>query len=131
MRPFVNLARLGLGGPMGGGRHKYSWVHVDDLFRAVMFLHEHQGITGPVNIAAPEASTNKELMAGGRRAVRVPLGLPTPSWLLTMGAVLIRTEPELVLKSRWVQPATLQAAGFTWRHPDLGEALADIMAHGR
>ncbi|PYI69039.1 TIGR01777 family protein [Arthrobacter livingstonensis] len=131
MRPFVNLARVGLGGPMGSGRQKYSWIHVQDLFRAVMLVHEHPQITGPVNIGSPNVVDNRELMAEVRRAVKAPLGLPTPTRLLKAGAVLIRTESELVLKSRWVQPAKLQDAGFTWQHPDLGEALADILAADR
>ncbi|MHA7271026.1 TIGR01777 family oxidoreductase [Arthrobacter sp. HLT1-20] len=126
MRPFNNLARLGLGGRMGDGQQKYSWIHVEDLFRAVLFLHEHREITGPVNIAAPEVVSNAELMAAVRAANRVPFGLPTPAWLLMIGAVFIRTETELVLKSRWVSSGTLQAAGFTWLHPDLASALADI-----
>jgi NAD dependent epimerase/dehydratase family enzyme len=63
--------------------------------------------------------------------VGVPFGLPTPAWLLKMGAVVIRTEPELVLKSRWVRPAKLQDAGFIWQHPDMDGALADIMAGDR
>ncbi|POH60195.1 TIGR01777 family oxidoreductase [Arthrobacter glacialis] len=126
MRPFNNLARLGLGGRMGDGQQKYSWIHVEDLFRAVVFLHEHRQITGPVNIAAPEVVTNKELMAAVRAANRVPFGLPTPAWLLKIGAVVIRTETELVLKSRWVSSGKLQDAGFIWQYPDLARALADI-----
>ncbi|ALO67972.1 NAD-dependent epimerase [Arthrobacter alpinus] len=126
MRPFNNLARLGLGGRMGDGGQKYSWIHVQDLFRAVLFLHERREITGAVNIAAPEAVTNAELMAGVRRVNRAPFGVPTPAWLLKMGAVLIRTETELVLKSRWVRPGKLEDAGFTWQHPELEGALADI-----
>ncbi|AIY03382.1 NAD-dependent epimerase/dehydratase [Arthrobacter sp. PAMC 25486] len=126
MKPFNTLARLGLGGRMGDGAQKYSWVHVDDLFRAVLFLHEHPDITGPINIAAPEVVTNAGLMAAVRRVYRAPVGLPTPVWLLTLGAVLIRTETELVLKSRWVRAGKLEDAGFVWHHPGLEEALADI-----
>ncbi len=128
MRPFNNLARLGLGGRMGDGGQKFSWVHVEDVFRAVLFLHEHREITGPVNIAAPEVVTNAALMSAVRRTNRAPLGLPTPAWLLTMGAVLIRTETELVLKSRWVAAKKLQDAGFSWKHPDLNGALANAKA---
>lgn len=131
MRPFVNLARLGLGGRMGAGTQWYSWIHVEDLYRAVTFLHSNRSITGPVNIASPHAVSNAGLMAAVRRAVRVPFGLPTPAWLLTLGAVLIRTETELVLKSRRVCPQKLIDAGFEWRHPELDEALADIMAADR
>jgi NAD dependent epimerase/dehydratase family enzyme len=131
MRPFLNLARLGLGGHMGSGRQKYSWIHLDDLTRAVLFLHNHPELEGPFNVGSPVVVDNRELMAQVRHAVGMPFGIPTPAWLLALGAVLIRTEPELVLKSRWVQPAKLQAAGFTWQHPELGEALADILARGR
>ena len=126
MRPFNNLARLGLGGRMGDGGQKYSWIHVQDLFRAVIFLHEHREITGPVNIASPEAVTNAELMAALRLANRAPFGVPTPAWLLKMGAVMIRTETELVLKSRWVAPRKLRDSGFTWQHPELSGALTSI-----
>ena len=126
MRPFNNLARLGLGGRMGDGGQKYSWIHVQDLFRAVIFLHEHREITGPVNIASPEAVTNAELMAAVRRVNRAPFGVPTPAWLLKMGAVMIRTETELVLKSRWVAPRKLRDSGFTWQHPELSGALTSI-----
>ncbi|WP_083360955.1 TIGR01777 family oxidoreductase [Arthrobacter alpinus] len=126
MRPFNNLARLGMGGRMGDGGQKYSWIHVGDLFRAVVFLHGRPDITGPVNLAAPEVVTNAELMAAVRLMNRAPFGLPTPAWPLKMGAVLIRTETELVLKSRWVSSRKLQEAGFEWRHPELAGALTDI-----
>ncbi|WP_154605064.1 TIGR01777 family oxidoreductase [Arthrobacter sp. AQ5-05] len=128
MRPFVTLVRLGLGGRMGAGTQKYSWIHVTDLLRAVLFIHEQPGIAGPVNIASPKPVTNAELMAEVRRAVRMPFGVPTPAWLLGMGAVLICTETELVLKSRWVLPQKLTDAEFTWRFPSLRGALADIVA---
>ncbi|MGP9502125.1 TIGR01777 family oxidoreductase [Specibacter sp. AOP5-B1-6] len=129
MRPFTNLARLGLGGRMGDGGQKYSWVHIDDLFRAILFLHENRGITGAVNIAAPQVVSNAGLMAAVRKANRMPFGLPTPAWVLKIGAVLIRTETELVLKSRWVSARKLRDAGFTWQHPELAGALSDIGAH--
>ncbi|WP_083508937.1 TIGR01777 family oxidoreductase [Arthrobacter alpinus] len=126
MRPFNNLAKWGMGGRMGDGGQKYSWIHVGDLFRAVVFLHGRPDITGPVNLAAPEVVTNAELMAAVRLMNRAPFGLPTPAWLLKMGAVLIRTETELVLKSRWVSSRKLREAGFEWRHPELVGALTDI-----
>ena len=131
MRPFNTLVRLGLGGRMGGGEQKYSWVHIEDLFRAVIFLHSHPEITGPVNIAAPGVVKNATLMAAVRRANHVPFGLPAPAWLLRIGAVLICTETELVLKSRWVSASKLQDAGFEWKHPELAGALADIAGGSR
>lgn len=130
LRPLSVLARLGLGGRMGSGRQRFSWIHVEDLYRCARFLHTRTDITGPVNVASPDVVSNRELMRLVRRAHRSPAGLPTPAWLLRAGAVLIRTEPELVLKSRWVQPQKLLDAGFVYSQPELGRALQQI-ARGR
>ncbi|MBD1538513.1 TIGR01777 family protein [Arthrobacter sp. S13_S34] len=126
LRPFVILARLGLGGRMGPGTQKFSWIHVEDLYRCVRFLHARKDITGPVNVASPDVVTNRELMRMVRRAYGARFGIPTPAWLLRLGAVLIRTETELVLKSRWVQPEKLLDAGFVYSQPELGRALQQI-----
>ncbi len=126
LRPFAMLARLGLGGHMGRGNQKFSWIHVEDLYRAVRFLHSRTDISGPVNVASPDVVDNRELMRLVRRAYGARLGIPTPAWLLRLGAVLIRTETELVLKSRWVQPRKLIDAGFIFRQPELGRALLAI-----
>ncbi|WP_285242205.1 TIGR01777 family oxidoreductase [Pseudarthrobacter sp. fls2-241-R2A-127] len=126
LAPFANLARLGLGGPMGDGRQKFSWVHVEDLYRSIRFLHARTGITGPVNVASPDVVSNREMMHLVRRAYGARFGIPTPAWLLRAGAVLIRTETELVLKSRWVQPQKLLDAGFVYSQPELGQALLQI-----
>ncbi|MET3811314.1 TIGR01777 family oxidoreductase [Arthrobacter sp. UYEF3] len=123
MRPFANLARLGLGGRMGNGAQKFSWIHIEDLYRAVGFLHRRPDLTGPVNVAAPEVVQNRELMRLVRCAHGVPWGMPMPGWLLKLGAVLIRTEAELVLKSRWVEPRRLLDAGFAFQEPGLESAL--------
>jgi uncharacterized protein (TIGR01777 family) len=130
LRPFANLARLGLGGHMGDGNQKFSWIHVEDLYRCMRFLHARTDITGPVNVASPDVVSNHELMRLVRRAYGKRLGLPTPAWLLRAGAVLIRTETELVLKSRWVLPQKLLTAGFIYRQPELGGALQQV-AKGR
>ena len=124
--PFANLARLGLGGHMGDGRQKFSWVHVEDLYRSIRFLHARTAITGPVNVASPDVVSNQEMMCLVRRAYGARFGIPTPAWLLRAGAVLIRTETELVLKSRWVQPQKLLDAGFVYSQPELGRALLQI-----
>lgn len=126
LRPFAALARLGLGGRMGTGKQKFSWIHVEDLYRCVRFLHGRKDLTGPVNVASPDVVDNRELMRMVRRAYRARFGIPTPAWLLRLGAILIRTEAELVLKSRWVQPEKLLDAGFVYSQPELGRALQQI-----
>lgn len=126
LAPFANLARLGLGGHMGDGRQRFSWIHVEDLYRSIRFLHAHTAVTGPVNVASPDVVSNREMMRLVRRAYGARFGLPTPAWLLRAGAVLIRTETELVLKSRWVQPQKLLDAGFVYSQPELGRALLQI-----
>lgn len=126
MSPLRNLARLGLGGHMGPGTQKFSWIHVEDLFRVVLFVHQRAELTGPVNAATPYPVDNRELMSLVRQSMGVPFGIPTPAWLLEAGAVLIRTQTELVLKSRWVEPRKLLDAGFAFEHPTLADALNDI-----
>ncbi|GMA31350.1 epimerase [Litorihabitans aurantiacus] len=108
--------------PRGGQR--FSWIHLDDVVGAVRHVRDDPGIAGPVNLATPEASTNREMMAALRRRVRAPFGLAAPRWLLEIGMLVLRQESELVLKSRWVQPEVLLASGYRFRHTDLDDALA-------
>jgi uncharacterized protein (TIGR01777 family) len=131
LTPLVNLARLGVGGPQlggksGGGRQRFSWVHLDDVFRAMRFL-ETAELYGPVNITSPNPSTNREVMAAIRRVLGVPFGIPLPRIALEAGAIAIRTETELILKSRWVLPQRLLDAGFVFEFPDLEGALREIL----
>jgi uncharacterized protein len=128
MGPLRNLVRFGLGGAQGSGRQQFSWIHMEDLFRIVRFLQEHPELDGVFNASAPHPVTNRELMASLRGAMGVPVGLPAPRWLLELGARLIRTETELVLKSRWVLPERLQRAGFHFHYDTLDKALHEIIA---
>ncbi|MFY2791536.1 TIGR01777 family oxidoreductase [Rhodococcus sp. MALMAid1271] len=126
INPMIDLARLGLGGTMGDGQQMFSWVHVADVARVLDHLHENRGISGPVNVATPYPVTNEFLMQQVRANLGRAGGLPTPSWLLQFGARVIRTEAELVLKSRWVDPLVLTDSGFEFRYPTLDVALAEI-----
>lgn len=108
------------------GRQRFSWVHIDDVVAAIRFLRDHDDIGGPVNIASPHPSENRTLMATLRRIVGMPVGVPSTRWMLEPAMWALRTEPELILKSRWVLPDRLTQAGFTFRHPDLEEALRDV-----
>jgi uncharacterized protein (TIGR01777 family) len=121
------LARLGLAGPMGTGRQFVSWVHHSDFCRAVQWIIEHDEFEGPVNVAAPHPATNREMMRAIRAACGVPVGLPAPRWLLELGAWVLRTETELVIKSRRVFPRRLLESGFVFCFPQLAGALADLV----
>lgn len=107
------------------GRQRFSWVHIDDVVAAVRFIRDEPRLSGPVNIASPHPSENSTLMRSLRSVVGAPVGLPTQRWMLEAGMWMLRTEPELVMKSRWVVPLALCDAGFTFEHPDLRSALVD------
>jgi uncharacterized protein (TIGR01777 family) len=131
LAPLLGMTRAGLGGPQFGGktrgaRQMFSWVHIDDVYRAIRFIQAHDDIDGPVNIAAPHPVPNRELMATLRRVLGVRVGIPLFRWMLEVGSVLIHTETELLLKSRWVLPTRLQAEGFEFEHPELEGAVRDI-----
>ncbi|GAB3712415.1 TIGR01777 family oxidoreductase [Mariniluteicoccus flavus] len=126
LSPLINLARLGFGGPEGDGGQRFSWLHVDDVHGAIRHIIDTPALEGPVNLASPHAVTNVELMAAVRRHLGRPVGLPLPAWSLEAGARIIRTEAELVLKSRWVHPGRLLDTAYAFRHPELDGALADI-----
>ena len=123
------LTRLGLGGKMGDGQQFVSWIHQTDYCRAVEWLMANEGVKGPVNIAAPRAVTNAEMMRTFREICGVPVGLPAAKWMLEVGAFVLRTETELVLKSRRVVPQRLIESGFTFQFSCLREALADLQNH--
>ena len=128
---MLRMGRLGLGGRMAGGRQFVSWIHQDDFCRAVEWTLDHEDLSGAVNLAAPNPVTNAEFMAAIRKVCRVRLGLAAPRWLLEIGAFFLRTETELVIKSRRVAPGKLQANGFTFRHPHLLPAIQELVLHLR
>ncbi|MFI5379327.1 MAG: TIGR01777 family oxidoreductase [Tepidisphaerales bacterium] len=121
------LVRLGLGGRMASGRQYVSWIHEHDFCRAIQWVIDHPDLGGPVNLAAPNPVINAEMMCIFRRQCRMPIGLPATRWMLEIGTFLLRTESELVIKSRRVVPGRLLAAGFQFRFPDLEPALADLL----
>ena len=125
---LLSLGRLGLGGRYGDGRQYVSWVHEHDFVRAVRWLLEHDEVEGPVNVAAPGPLPNAEFMRELRAAAGIRFGPPKPAWLLDIGAVLLRTEPELVLKSRRVVPGRLLDAGFTFGFPEWPAAARELAA---
>ena len=131
MGPLRMLTRLGLGGWQGNGRQFVSWLHETDVVGIVEHVIAHEELSGPINVTAPNPVANKDFMAALRRACNVPVGLSTPAWLLELGAVFIRTETELVLKSRWVVPERLLESGYVFCFEEIGEALRDLVKKGR
>jgi uncharacterized protein (TIGR01777 family) len=131
LTPLLWLTRLGLGGPQyggksRGGRQRFSWIHIDDLYRSIRFIRDTPPLSGTVNLSSPGPVENRELMSTLRRVLSVPVGIPLFSWMLHLGAWAIRTETELLLKSRWVLPTRLQGAGFVFEYPEIDGALRDI-----
>jgi uncharacterized protein len=124
---LLTLVRRGLGGTAGDGRQYVSWIHDTDFVRAVRWLIAHE-VHGAVNLAAPLPLPSREFMTALRKAAGMRVGLPAPRWLLEVGAFFMRTETELVLKSRRVVPGRLRAAGFTFEHPSWPEAARDLCA---
>ncbi|WP_226579698.1 TIGR01777 family oxidoreductase [Halobacillus litoralis] len=128
MNPYKNLVKIGLGGVQGSGRQKFSWVHVKDLFHIVRFLQDRKDLTGVFNCSSPYPVTNEELMETLRKKMDVSRGLSAPKWMLEIGSAVIRTETELVLKSRWVIPERLEKEGFSFSYPALEDALDHILS---
>ena len=125
------LARLGLGGPVGGGRQYVSWIHGADLARAVSFLIARDDIHGVVNLAAPSPLPQREFMRELRRAWGIRAGLPATRWMAEIGAFALRSDTELLLKSRYVLPGRLTAAGFGFDFPAWPAAAVDLANQAR
>jgi uncharacterized protein (TIGR01777 family) len=125
---LARLARRGLGGKAGNGRQYMSWVHEHDFVDAVRWLIRHDEIDGVVNIASPNPLPNAEFMRVLRRACDAPPGLPSTKWMLAVGAFLMQTETELILKSRRVVPARLVEHGFRFQYPEWSSAARELSA---
>jgi len=124
MRRF---AKLGLGGAQGPGSQWMSWLHIDDWVGVARFLMAREDLSGPVNLAAPNPVTNAEFMKGMRRRFApLGIGLPAPSFAVCLGAVFMRTAPELVLKSRKVVSSVLAESGYRFKYPELAGALESL-----
>jgi uncharacterized protein (TIGR01777 family) len=124
---LLGLVRLGLGGPVAGGAQYVSWIHDTDFVRAVEFLIDRDDIEGPVNLASPGPLPQRDFMRALRAARGVPVGLPATRWMAELGAFALRSDTELLLKSRRVVPGRLRAAGFDFAYPDWPPAAVDLV----
>ena len=128
---LLGLVRRGLGGTIAGGRQWMSWIHERDFVRAVALLIARDDISGPINLAAPNPLPQREFMAALRAAWGTRIGLPATAWMTSIGAFFLRTETELVFKSRRVVPGRLLDAGFAFEFPTWPAAAADLVASWR
>ena len=128
---LLGLVRLGLGGYADDGRQFVSWIHEYDFVRAIRFLIENEDLSGAINISSPNPLSNSEFMRELRRAWGTKIGLPASRWLLEIGAFFMRTETELILKSRWVVPGRLLQHGFDFRFPHWRDAAMELCARYR
>ncbi|HEX4749115.1 MAG TPA: TIGR01777 family oxidoreductase [Bryobacteraceae bacterium] len=129
---LLRLVRWGLGGPSGSGDQYVSWIHDVDYIRAIEFLIEREDFDGPVNIASPSPLANREFMCCLRRAYCTSyVGVPAPKWALSIGAMFMGTETELILKSRRVVPKRLLDAGFEFHFPNWRGACQDLINRWR
>jgi len=127
MTPYKYLAKFGLGGKQGSGKQMFSWIHVEDLFQILLFLQSREDLSGVFNCAAPEPVPNRVFMEKLRKAMGISFGMPAARWMLEVGAFALRTETELLLKSRWVLPDRLLNNGYSFRYPTLAEALEELI----
>ena len=128
---LLGLTRRGLGGPIAGGRQYVSWVHDRDFVRALTFLIEKEAIEGPVNVASPSPLPQREFMAAIQKAWGTSVALPATAWMVAIGAFFMRTETELILKSRRVIPGRLLEAGFRFEFPEWPAAAVDLVQRWR
>lgn len=128
---LLGLVRHGLGGQVGNGRQFVSWIHDVDLVRAISWLIAHENFHGIANLGAPNPVPNADFMRILRSAWGTRIGLPAPRWMLEIGTFLMRTESELVLKSRRVIPGRLLQEGFQFQFPDWNQAARDLCQRWR
>jgi len=128
---LLGLVRRGLGGTSGDGRQYISWIHETDFVRAIHWLIERESVDGAVNLASPNPLPNREFMSALRRAWGTSVGLPATRWMLEVGALVLGTETELILKSRRVVPGRLLELGFAFTFPDWQAAARDLCERSR
>lgn len=128
---LLGLVRRGLGGRAGDGRQYMSWIHHDDFVRSLLWLVEHEEVAGAVNLAAPNPLPNADFMRALREAWGIRIGLPATEWMLELGCFVMRSETELILKSRRVVPGRLLQGGFRFRFESWPEAARDLCVEWR
>ncbi|HEX7860897.1 MAG TPA: DUF1731 domain-containing protein [Verrucomicrobiae bacterium] len=128
---LLTLVKRRLGGRAGNGRQYVSWIHEHDFIRALEWIIAREDFTGHVNLCSPNPLPNSDYMRHLRQAAGINLGLPAANWMLEIGALFLRTETELILKSRRVIPARLLKSGFQFQFPDWAQASSELCARSK
>ena len=124
---LMQLVSLGLGGRAADGRQYVSWIHDSDFVRALLWIIAHDKLAGVINVSSPNPLPQEDFMRALRKAAGARVGLPALGWMLEIGAVVMGTETELILKSRRVVPARLLGSGFVFTHPNWPDAALDLV----
>jgi uncharacterized protein len=127
MVPYFNLLKFGLGGHQGSGQQMYSWVHIKDTCGIIDWIYDHTEMEGVYNVCSPHPVSNKVFMKTLQKVTGHQFGLPAYEWMLRIGAGIIGTEPELLLKSRWVLPTKLLESGYPFKYATIDEAFTEIV----
>ncbi|MDW9382423.1 TIGR01777 family oxidoreductase [Chryseobacterium sp. JV558] len=121
------VTKMGLGGKQGRGNQMVSWIHIDDFCKAVDWIIEHENMSGTINITAPTPVSNENMMKELRKELKAPFGLNAPVWQLEIASLFLKTETELLLKSRYVYPERLMKSGFKFSFPEFYEAILNLL----
>ncbi|GEN66429.1 TIGR01777 family oxidoreductase [Chryseobacterium rhizosphaerae] len=121
------ITKLGLGGKQGRGQQMVSWIHIDDFCKAVEWIINNENIQGAVNVTAPNPVSNEEMMRKLRKQLNIPFGLNAPVWQLEIASILLKTETELLLKSRNVYPEKLSKTGFEFSYLRIDETIDHLL----
>ena len=122
---LTKLTKLGLGGYHGNGKQKFAWIHIEDVLGIVDYLRDNE-IEGAINCTTDTIINNKQFMQALRKSLGISFGLPTPTFALKLGAIIMGTESELILKSRFVKPQRLLDKGYRFKFTDINNALEDL-----
>jgi uncharacterized protein (TIGR01777 family) len=127
LKPFLNLAKWGLGGTLGNGDQYVSWIHEEDFLNVLDYVIKHEDIKGVLNCSSPNPVTNKEFMKAVRKACSVPFGISHPAFLIRIGSKIIGTEADLALSGRRVVSKIMEEKKFPYKYPKLEDALHHLL----